>query len=58
MLEDMHPDVAKVAYMHNRWHHHVDYKPFMQNAIIRKADIRINDDVNNYGLTIRKRKTI
>ena len=58
MLEDMHPDVAKVAFMHNRWHHHVDYKPFMQNAIIRKADVRINNDVNNFGLTIRKRKII
>lgn len=30
MLEDMHPDVAKVVWKFNRWHHHVDYTGFKQ----------------------------
>ena len=24
----------------NRWHHHVDYKPFKKNALIRTVDAR------------------
>lgn len=54
MLEDMHPDVAKVAWRFNRWHHTVDYNPFKGNAIKRKPNILISDNVNNYGLTIEK----
>lgn len=38
MLEDMHPDVAKVVWRFNRWHHHVDYKPFKKNELIYKED--------------------
>jgi hypothetical protein len=33
MLEDMHPDVAKVVWRFNRWHHHVDYSPFKRNRL-------------------------
>jgi hypothetical protein len=31
MLEETHPDVAKVVYKFGRWHHHVNYKPFELN---------------------------
>lgn len=30
MLADMHPDVAKVVWKFNRWHHQVDYSGFTQ----------------------------
>lgn len=30
MLEKMHPDVAKVVWKFNRWHHQVDYSNFTQ----------------------------
>jgi hypothetical protein len=33
MLADLHPDVAKVVWRFNRWHHHVDYKPFKKNKL-------------------------
>ena len=53
MLEDMHPDVAKVVWRFNRWHHHVDYRPFKKNKLIFKDGINIDDKVNNYGMALR-----
>jgi hypothetical protein len=54
MLEDMHPDVAKVVYRFNRWHHLVDYKPFKKNMLIKKKNLEISDKVNNYGMKLIK----
>lgn len=34
MLQAVHPDVAKVKWKYNRWHHEVDYKPFKANEPI------------------------
>lgn len=31
MLEVIHPDVARVEWRYNRFHHHVDYRPFKDN---------------------------
>lgn len=36
MLEDMHPDVAKVVWKFNRWHHYVDYSGFNQTLQFRE----------------------
>lgn len=52
MLVDMHPDVTKLVWRFNRWHHHVDYKPFKNNILIKKKDIIIPDVVNNYGMVL------
>lgn len=52
MLEDLHPDVAKVVWKFNRWHHHVDYKPFKKNRLIKKQGLVIPDVVNNYGMKL------
>jgi hypothetical protein len=52
MLEDMHPDVARVVWRFNRWHHYVDYRPFKKNLLERKNDIEIPQGINNYGLTL------
>lgn len=52
MLEDMHPDCAKVVWRFNRWHHHVDYKPFKKNKLILKKDIIVPDRINNYGMKL------
>ena len=38
MLADLHPDVARVVWKFNRWHHHVDYKPFKANALRYRDD--------------------
>jgi hypothetical protein len=52
MLADLHPDVAQVVWRFNRWHHHVDYKPFKKNRLIRKAGIDVPRGVNNYGMEL------
>ncbi len=51
ILADMHPDVAKVVWRFNRWHHHVDYSKFKRNVLVRK-DGDFPKDVNNYGMLL------
>lgn len=45
MLEDLHPDVAKVVWRFNRWHHHVDYKPFERNIPKLRPDWKKREPV-------------
>lgn len=52
MLEDMHPDIAKVVWKFNRWHHYVDYKKFKKNKLIKKENIIIPLKINNYGMIL------
>ena len=52
MLADLHPDVAKVVYRFNRWHHHVDYRKFKSNKLILKDKKKKYEKVNNYGLKL------
>ena len=51
MLADLHPDCAKVTWKFNRWHHHVDYKRFKRNPLIKK-DAFIPQGINNYGMRL------
>jgi hypothetical protein len=52
MLADMHPDVAKVVWKFNRWHHHVDYRAFKKNRLRFKPNLNIPDAINNYGMKL------
>ena len=52
MLADLHPDVAKVVWKFNRWHHHVDYSSFKKNKIIKKEGLIIPNQINNYGMKL------
>ena len=52
MLADLHPDVARVAWRFGRWHHHVDYKPFKKNKLIRKEGLIIPEGNNEYGMKL------
>ena len=54
MLANLHPDVAKVVWRFNRWHHHVDYKPFRENKLIRRDDAEIPTGTNDYGMRLVK----
>jgi hypothetical protein len=38
MLVRMHPDVARVVWKFNRWHHYVDYTPYKNLPLIKKPD--------------------
>lgn len=55
MLVDMHPDVTRLTKKFNRWHHHVDYRPFKKNKLIKKEGLIIPDEVNNYGMILCKK---
>ena len=52
MIEELHPDVAKVVWKYNRWHHHVDYKPFKTNKLIKKQGLVIPKGVNEYDMKL------
>jgi hypothetical protein len=52
MIANLHPDVAKVVWRFNRWHHHVDYRAFKKNKLIKKAGIEIPNTINNFGMKL------
>ena len=54
MLADLHPDVAKVVFKFNRWHHHVNYAPFKDNRLIKIVDTSQMPKVNSYGMVLTK----
>lgn len=51
MLEDMHPDVAKMVWKFNRWHHYVDYAPYRKNRLKYKESYYVNPDPE-YGMKL------
>lgn len=53
-LAKNHPDVAKVTWKFNRWHHQVDYKPFKKNKLIKKKGLEIKQGINNYGMVVKE----
>ena len=55
MLADLHPDVAKVVWRFGRIHHHVDYRPFKANKLVRQKGLGRLPKVDNYGLTLGDR---
>jgi len=56
MLEDMHPEYAKVIKQYNRFHHKVNYKPFKNNILKFKENYKKKQVINNYGLKLIKVK--
>ena len=52
-LAEQHPDVAKVVWKFNRWHHHVDYSQFKKNKLIRKDGWNYSG-VNNFGMKLEQ----
>jgi hypothetical protein len=53
MLARLHPDVTEVVWKFNRWHHHVDYRSFKRNKLIRRPDAIIPAGVDNYGMVLK-----
>ena len=53
MIADLHPDVAKVVWRYDRWHHDVDYSPFANNRLILKQGIKIPEGINEYGMILK-----
>ena len=53
----MHPDVSRLVFKFGRWHHHVDYKGFKQK-LIRKPEIKLNNQSDEYGMYLVKKSKI
>jgi hypothetical protein len=52
-LAEQHPDVTKVVWKWGRWQHHVDYRPFSGNRLIKRKNhmLLFNPDPS-YGLIL------
>lgn len=53
MLVRMHPDVSRMVWKFNRWHHQVDYGRFKKNRLNRVVDIRDIPPIDNYGMVLK-----
>lgn len=51
-LQEQHPDVVRIVKKFGRWHHHVDYRPFRENQLIKKKGLRIPKKNNEYGMSL------
>lgn len=51
-LVKQHPDIVKVVWKFNRWHHQVDYRSFKNNKLIKVPDVIIPSGINNYGMKL------
>lgn len=51
-LADMHPDVARVVWKFNRWHHTVDYRPFRKNKLRLRPGVVVPQEPNEYGMRL------
>jgi len=55
-LRRKHPDVTKTTRKWGRWQHHVNYKPFRGNKLLKKKGVHIPKKENNYGMTLRAKR--
>lgn len=53
-LQRAHPDVVRIVWKFNRWHHQVNYRPFKGNKLIKKEGVIIPDSPNEYGMKLVK----
>ena len=53
-LEEQHPDIVKVVWKFNRWHHQVDYSGFKKNKLRLKPGITPIKVNNEYGMQLVK----
>lgn len=51
-LQDQHPDVVKVVWKFNRWHHQVDYSPFSRNRLRLRHGIVPTKSVDEFGMSL------
>ena len=57
-LRRQHPDLVKVVWRYNRWHHQVDYRPFKNRKLEYRDDyVPSGEKVNNYGMALRRPAT-
>lgn len=52
MIQDMHPDLARVTWKFGRWHHEVDYTGFTQELHLAEGQSIPTVKVDNYGMIV------
>jgi len=55
-LQRQHPDVVKITRKWGRWQHQVDYRPFKNNRLVKRDDVVIPEEPNEYGMKLVKIK--
>lgn len=53
-LVEQHPDLVTVVWKWGRWQHHVDYRGFRHNKLVRKPGVVEVEGVNNYGMELER----
>jgi hypothetical protein len=53
-LKEQHPDVVRVVWKYDRWHHYINYDVFKKNKLKRIPNLNLTDQVNNYGMILKK----
>ena len=56
-LAKQHPFLATVVRRYGRDHHHVNYDYFRKNLLIKRKDLNIKDETNNYGMVLIDKET-
>lgn len=53
-LVKQHPDITKIVWRYNRWHHQVDYSGFRKNKLKWKKGIKnkLKNEINEYGMKL------
>jgi hypothetical protein len=54
-LVEQHPDVTTIKWKWGRWQHQVDYSRFKRNKLIKRPDVVIPDEPNEYGMKLVRR---
>jgi hypothetical protein len=53
LLVKMHPDVTRLTFRFGRVHHHVDYRPFKANRLVRKPGLEMPIGVDEFGMVLQ-----
>lgn len=51
-LVEQHPDVTTITRKWGRWQHQVDYSGFKHNKLIKRPDVVIPNEPNEYGMKL------
>lgn len=53
-LRRKHPDVTTITRKWGRWQHHVDYRPFEKNRLIKRKGLESPSGPNEYGMKLKE----
>ena len=54
MLYKVYPEYTELAMRYGRKHHYINYKKHFTHRLIKRKDIKIDKDTNNYGMELKQ----